>query len=222
VLHVLVAVLLITSISLTISAIMTTGWQTFTDGGTNEIHQHGLWFDYTYAKQHVAGKTDFEWHWKYKFGQSVHGDEGHQWEPYQYNTLILLAVSVLLGFVALILSYLAPFFVPVAIIFIVISVFPVVLTTIGVIVFFTTAALPDHNHVYLDGGRRIQLDISYSFYLAVVAAAGFALTLLAAIGAGVIDILMTKRGERVSLRDTYFRVSTKSSSSRQQHTNTSV
>jgi len=219
VLHVLVAVILVASISIAISSILTTAWQTFTDTGSNEIHQHGLWFDYTYAKPHVAGKGDFEWQWRYKFGQAVEGDEDHRWKPYQYNTLILLSVATLLAFISLLVSYMAPYFVAVAIIFICISVFPVILATVAVILFFTTAALPEYNHVYVD--RRIQMEVGYSFYLAVVAAAGYALALLTAIGAGIIDILMSRRGERPSLHDTYFRVSTKTTTRQQRH-NTAV
>lgn len=219
VVHVLLAVLLLVSISFAIAAILTTGWQTFTDSGTQEIHQHGLWFDYTYAKPHVSGKTDYEWQWRYKFGQAVEGDEDHRWKPYQYNTLILLSVATLLAFISLVLSYLAPFSVPVAIILIVLIIFPVILAAAAVIQFFTIAVLPEYNHVYSDT-RRINVDVSYSFYLGVVAAAGYALALLAGIAAAIIDITMSKRGERPSIRETYFRVSTKST--RQQRTNTSV
>jgi len=217
--HVLVVVLLVASISIALAAILTTGWQTFTDSGTNEIHQHGLWFDYTYAKQHVAGKEEKEWQWRYKFGQAVEGDDDHRWRPYQYNALILICVATLLAFISLLLSYMAPYFVPVAIIWIIVTIFPVVLAAVGVILFFTEASLPVNNHVNID--RRINIDISYSFYLAVVATAGYALALLTAIGAGIIDILMARRGERPSLRDTYFRVSTKTTRTTRQN-NTSV
>jgi len=218
VLHVLVALILLVSISLAFSAIMTTGWQVFADTGTDEIHQHGLWFDYTYAKTHAAGTTGPEWQWRRKFGDSVKGDEEHRWKPYQYGTLILLSVATLFALIALPLSYMAPFFVSVAVTFVVVLVFPLVLGAAAVIWFFTTASLPENNHVNTE--YRIHVDVSYSFYLAAGAAAGYALALLVGIGAAIIDILMAKRGERPSFRESYFRVSTKNT--RQQQYNTSV
>lgn len=208
ILHVAAVVTLILSIAFALSAILTTGWQTYYDSGTQEIHQHGLWFDYTYTKHHVSGKTEPDWSWKYKFGSAVDGDEQHRWQPYQYNTLILLCVAAFLGFISVVVSYMAPYFITMAVVWLFVSIWPAFLSLAGVVLFFTTAALPNHNHIFTD--RRLDLDINYSFYFAVVATVGFAVALALAIGAAIVNVILLRRGERPSIRETYMKVSSRS------------
>jgi len=209
VLHIFAALVLTVSLALCVSSVLTTAWQTYYDSGTQEIHQHGLWYDYTYAKRHMAGKTEADWHWRYKFGQSVEGDEDHRWKSYQYNSLILFCAAAFLSFVSAIMSYMAPYFVSVALVWAFITIWPPFLSLAGVIVFFTTAMTPEYNHVFTD--RRLELEIGYSFHLAIAATIMFYIALATVIGAAILDCVLLRRGERPSLRETYLKVSTKSS-----------
>jgi len=201
--HILAILTTLIAIGFTAGAILTTGWQIMTEPGSGEVHQHGLWLDYNRVHPHVAGASHgpniddpngWQWIFKYKFGDAVKGDEVHRAEPYQENTLILLAVSMGFAVIGAFLSYCAGLKVFIGIIWAVCMLISVILSAAGLILFYVAAMQPMHRYVSTD--RKIEQVIGYSFWYGVVGAVGFALAMLESIVCIILLILSGRRGEK--------------------------
>jgi len=181
IIHAITTITLLVAIVLMTTAVNTTGWQTFTDPD-GEIHQHGLWLDYTYQVQHLAGSggNQKNWVFKYKFGSSVDGDELHRAQEYQINTLVLLCVATLLGIVGLGLSYCGFGWVIPGVAWCCASFIASSLCAAGLTLFYLATMEPKQRYVNTEKGK-VEQTVSYSFYLAVYSTILFAVSTVLAL-----------------------------------------
>jgi len=195
VLQVVATLVLLAAIGFVIAGILTTGWQTYTEPGTGERHQHGLWLDFTLVKMHTAGSGDqLQWTWKYKFGDAVKGDEVHKAQPFQVNTLILLVVGTFLAIIALMFSFCSSCFAFASIGWALSTLFAGILSTAGIILFYVTAMLPEHRYVYTD--RKIEQVIGYSFWISVIGTAGYGVAMLLSVVVAILTFIAARTGHK--------------------------